>query len=397
MISTVHLCQHVSSMLHIPVRMYEKDGTPVDMRYSEDNQEDPLVRDPEFLAALLGSRKEDEPVIIYEANCVMYAVIPANGDRTVVIGPACYVSDTRSESKAVALLHYLTDPDHYIINFVSMEMIAEAVLLIFHSHSDAEISKHSLIFVSRPTEYAPEVRADAYSIIYKNRENQTSHNSYAQEVREQKAIREGNIEALKQSWDEVQTGKIGRLGKDEVTHYRNLAVVVITLSSRSAMEGGVLPEVAYSVADSYTMRVSEMTDPAEIGKLMRTAEIHYAELVQKARKSRNENPYVRKCKELIHDRLHERVYEEDLADELGITRSYLSQLFLKEEGMRLTEFILRQKVRSSEYLLIYPDIPLGRIAVTFGFSSQSHYGQVFKKYNGMTPGKYREKYISHLE
>ena len=163
------------------------------------------------------------------------------------------------------------------------------------------------------------------------------------------------------------------------------------------MEGGVLPEVAYSVADSYTMRVSEMTDPAEIGKLMRTAEIHYAELVQKARKSRNENPYVRKCKELIHDRLHERVYEEDLADELGITRSYLSQLFLKEEGMRLTEFILRQKVRSSEYLLIYPDIPLGRIAVTFGFSSQSHYGQVFKKYNGMTPGKYREKYISHLE
>ena len=397
MISTVHLCQHVSSMLHIPVRMYEKDGTPVDMRYSEDNQEDPLVRDPEFLAALLGSRKEDEPVIIYEANCVMYAVIPANGDRTVVIGPACYVSDTRSESKAVALLHYLTDPDHYIINFVSMEMIAEAVLLIFHSHSDAEISKQSLIFGSRPTEYAPEVRADAYSIIYKNRENQTSHNSYAQEVREQKAIREGNIEALKQSWDEVQTGKIGRLGKDEVTHYRNLAVVVITLSSRSAMEGGVLPEVAYSVADSYTMRVSEMTDPAEIGKLMRTAEIHYAELVQKARKSRNENPYVRKCKELIHDRLHERVYEEDLADELGITRSYLSQLFLKEEGMRLTEFILRQKVRSSEYLLIYPDIPLGRIAVTFGFSSQSHYGQVFKKYNGMTPGKYREKYISHLE
>ena len=397
MISTIHLCQHVSSMLHIPVRIYEKDGTPVDMGYAEDNQEDPLIRDPEFRSVLLGSRKEEEPIIFYEANCVMYAVIPANGDRTVVAGPACYLSDTRSESRAVALLHYLEDPDNYRINFVSAEMMAEAVLLIFHSHSDAELSAQSLLFRSRPTEYTPEVRADAYSIIYRNRENQTSHNSYAQEVREQKAVREGNVEALKQSWDEVQVGKVGRLGRDEITHSRNLAVVLITLSSRSAIEGGVLPEVAYSVADSYTMKINDINDPVELGKLMRSAEVHYAELVKKARESRNENPYVRRCKELIHDRLHERVYEEDLAEELGITRSYLSQIFLKEEGMHLTEYILRQKVRSSEYLLIYPDIPLGRIAATFGFSSQSHYGQVFKKYNGVTPGKYREKYISHKE
>lgn len=397
MISTIHLCQHVSSMLHIPVRIFEKDGTPVDMGYSEDNQEDPLICDPEFRNTLLESRKEDEPTLFYEANCVMYAVIPANGDRTVVTGPACYVSDTRSESRAVALLHYLDDPDHYTINFVSLEMMAEAVLLIFHSHSDNEMSARSLLLGSRQTEYTQEARADAYSIIYRNRENQTSHNSYAQEVREQKAVREGNVEALKQSWGEVQVGKVGRLGKDEITHFRNLAVVVITLSSRSAIEGGVLPEVAYSMADSYTMRINEMYDPVEIGKLMRTAEVHYTELVKKAKDSSNQNPYVRRCKELIHDRLHERVYEEELAEELGITRSYLSQLFLKEEGMHLTEFILRQKVRSSEYLLIYPDVPLGRIAATFGFSSQSHYGQVFKKYNGMTPGKYRERYLAHKE
>ena len=397
MISTIHLCQHVSSMLHIPVRIYEKDGTPVDMKYAEDNQEDPLVRDPDFRAALLNSRKEDEPVIFYEANCVMYAVIPANGDRTVVAGPSCYVTNTHSESRAVALLHYLEDPDHYIINFVSAEMMAEAVLLIFHSHSDTELSVRSLLMESRPTEYTSEARADAYSIIYRNRENQTSHNSYAQEVREQKAIREGNIEALRQSWSEVQVGRIGRLGRDEITHHRNLAIVVITLASRSAIEGGLLPEVAYSISDSYIMRINEMNDPVEIDKLMRSTEIHYAELVREARESTNGNPYVRRCKELIHDRLHERVYEEDLAEELGITRSYLSQLFLKEEGIHLTEFILRQKVKASEYLLIYPDIPLGRIAATFGFSSQSHYGQVFKKYNGISPGKYREKHLAHKE
>lgn len=395
MISTIHLCQHIRNMLRIPVRIYEKDGTPVDIGCADDNQEDPLECDPVFLRELLGSRNEERPVIIYEANFVVYAVIPANGERTVVTGPACYVSDTKEESKTVALLHSLKDPDNYIINHVSMEMMAEAAVLIFHSHSDAELSGHRLILDSRLTDHTEEIKADADSIIFRNREEQTSHNSYAQEVREQKAVREGNIEALRQSWDEVQIGLVGRQGKDEVTHYRNLAIVLTTLSSRSAIEGGVLPEIAYSLADSFAMRINEMNDPVEIGKMMRSMELHYTELVREAREGGNENPYICRCKEMIHDRLHERVYEEELADELGITKSYLSQLFLKEEGMHLTEFILREKVKASEYLLIHSDLSLGRVAASFGFSSQSHYGHVFKKYNGTTPGKYRDKYLAH--
>ena len=380
-------------MLHIPVRIFEKDGTLVDIGHSEENQGDPLVCDTEFAALLLGSMKEDSPFLYYEANCVVYAVIPANGGRTVILGPACYTSETRTPSYAVAMLHHVEHPDSYIINHVDLMLFAESVLLIFHSHSDVELSVEALVSQSTDTEYTPDMKANAYSIIYQHRENSTSHNSYAQEVREQKAIREGNIEALKKSWDEVQMGKIGRLAHDDITHYRFLAIVNITLSSRSAMEGGVLPEVAYSVADSYSMKVSELTDPVEIGRLFRSAEVHFAELVQALTHKNDSNIYIRRCKEIIHDRLNEKIYEEDLADELGITRSYLSQLFYQETGMHLSEYILRQKVKSSEYLLIYPDIPLGRIAATFGFSSQSHYGQAFKRFKGVTPGQYREKHL----
>ena len=378
-------------MLHIPIRIFEKDGTEVDMRHAGDNQEDILECDPEFRKALFDARKDDQPVLRYEARSVVFAVIPANGERTIIMGPAKYVSDSVGDAKAIAANHHLERPEQYIITYVNLHIFIESVLLLFHSHSDRELSGEALMLQSFTSEFIGEAANSAYSIIYNHRENSTSHNSYAQERREQKAIKEGDIEALRNSWDEVQTGKIGRLGPDDLTHYRNLALVNITLASRSAIEGGVLPEVAYSLADTYTMKLSELSDPVAITKMFRSAELHFARLVSAENRGVSENIYIRRCKELIHDRLNERLYEDELAEELGITRSYLSQLFIREEGMHLSEYILRQKVRSSEYMLLQPDIPLGRIASTYGFSSQSHYGAVFKKYKGMSPGKFREK------
>jgi len=95
---------------------------------------------------------------------------------------------------------------------------------------------------------------------------------------------------------------------------------------------------------------------------------------------------------LVHDRLHQKISAQELADELGLSRSYLSQLFVEQEGLNLSSYILRAKVRASEYLLMMPELSLEQIAATLGFSSQSHFGQVFKRFNGMTPGSYREQH-----
>ena len=43
-------------------------------------------------------------------------------------------------------------------------------------------------------------------------------------------------------------------------------------------------------------------------------------------------------------------------------------------------------------LLRYSDKSLTAISNYLGFSSQSHFSKVFKKYTQRTPGEYREKY-----
>lgn len=393
MLSAKQLCSHLCYMLHTPVRLFDASGNCLTSDLVTSDQEDPLVCDPDFAAELLAMRRDCEPVLHTECGSVLYAILPAPEAETAVLGPFSYNRPTGAASLAVATAHALKRPQAYRISFLPLDFAFEAITLLFHAGSDAPLSRDDLyLMLTSEEDYTESARSDAYSIIYQMRETDSAHNSYAQELREQKAIREGNLEALKASWAEVQTGQIGRLGKDELTHYRNLAIVVVTLSSRSAMEGGLLPELAYSLADSYTMKISEMQDVAKITKLARSAELHFADLVQSASVGKEQNRYVVRCKQLVHDRLHQKISAQELADELGLSRSYLSQLFVEQEGLNLSSYILRAKVRASEYLLMIPELSLEQIAATLGFSSQSHFGQVFKRFNGITPGAYREQH-----
>ena len=392
MLSAKQLCSHLCYMLHTPVRLYDAAGNCMTNDLITSDQEDPLVCDPGFALELLAMRQSAHPVLHTEDHDTVYAVIPAEQEQTFLLGPFCYNRPTAAASQSTARLHHLKHPHAYHISFLPLDYALEAILLLFHSGSEASLSRDDLAIMLLGEDNTAEVQSEAYSVIYQLRETDSAHNSYAQELREQKAIREGNLEALKASWAEVQTGQLGRLGKDELTHYRNLAVVIITLSSRSAMEGGVLPEVAYSVADAYTMKIGELRDVAKITKLARSAEIHFLELVQKRTGADTQNRYVVRCKQLVHDRLHQKISAQELADELGLSRSYLSQLFVEQEGLNLSSYILRAKVRASEYLLMMPELSLEQIAATLSFSSQSHFGQVFKRFNGMTPGAYREQH-----
>lgn len=395
MLSAKQLCFHLCYMLHTPIRLFDPSGKCLTDSMVTEDQEDPLVCDPDFAQDLLAMRKEEQPVLYREDAGAVYAVIPAEKEQTIVLGPFCNATPTTAASKETARLHQLTRPHVYRITFLPLDYVLEAILLLFHSGSDASVSKDDLVLMLSGEDLTQEVRSDAYSVIYQLRETDSAHNSYAQEQREQKAIREGNLEALKASWAEVQTGQFGRLAKDELTHFRNLAIVVITLASRSAIEGGVLPEIAYSMADAYTMKISEMKDVAKIGRLLRSAEVHFLQQVQKSMGRENRNRYVTQCKQMIHDRLHQKISAKELAEEIGISRSYLSQLFLEEEGLNLQSYILRAKIRASEYLLMMPELSLEQIAATLAFSSQSHFGQVFRRFNGKTPGEYREEHQIH--
>lgn len=231
------------------------------------------------------------------------------------------------------------------------------------------------------------------NIILFDDETMTWHNPYDQELREQDSIRRGDIESLKKCWAEKYTGKVGRLSNDPLRHMKNLAIGIITLSSRSAINGGLNPETILSMVDSTIIRIEHtMSDCEEIGKTIRQTQLMFAQMVKENNSKKTYNPIINKAKDYIFRNIHEKIMVSEIAEWLGINADYLSSLFHDSEQKTLTQYILDEKIKLSCNMLKFSEYTIQNIASYLGFYSQSHFTKQFKSCMNMTPGEYRKKY-----
>lgn len=108
-----------------------------------------------------------------------------------------------------------------------------------------------------------ELHEKVHREFFARREESADHNPYSQEVIEQGSIRSGDLEGLYKSFQIACMRKIGTLAREPLRQAKNLAIVNIALACRSAIHGGVLPEISYTMADAFTQRVEETRTEAE--------------------------------------------------------------------------------------------------------------------------------------
>ncbi len=245
-----------------------------------------------------------------------------------------------------------------------------------------------------PQEYLslPDSSAELSSYIFAEQETEKTHNPYSQEKREQESIRTGNIKELKSCWREKYYGEIGTLANDPLRNAKNLAVAVITLSSRSAIEGGLNAEAVFSMTDVFIRRIEGLSEPAAVISAIHSAQLFFAEKVNASGRPSVYNPTINKAKDYIFRHLHSRIAIADIARDAGVHPNYLSSLFHRVEGKTLTEYILDEKLSMCENMLKYSRYTIQEISAYFAFCSQSHFTSLFKKRTGLTPRQYRNIY-----
>ncbi|MFK7697668.1 helix-turn-helix domain-containing protein [Paenibacillus sp. HJGM_3] len=79
-----------------------------------------------------------------------------------------------------------------------------------------------------------------------------------------------------------------------------------------------------------------------------------------------------------------------LADELGLTPQYLSSFFKKHTGQNLSDYVTAVRVQKAKELLSSSTLTITQIAHAIGYANDVGLIRVFKKSEGITPGKYRE-------
>lgn len=83
----------------------------------------------------------------------------------------------------------------------------------------------------------------------------------------------------------------------------------------------------------------------------------------------------------------------DVAEYVSFSPEYFSKLFKKETGENVKNYILRVKVDAAKDMLKTPNIPISIIASELGYSNFSHFTQMFRKHESITPSEYRKKFL----
>ena len=100
---------------------------------------------------------------------------------------------------------------------------------------------------------------------------------------------------------------------------------------------------------------------------------------------------IRRIRQFIREHYQERITLEMLSGQVGLSRNYLCQVFKKETGESVFNYINRIRIEKSRLLLADEGLGIVEIANLCGFEDQSYFTKVFRSYVGTTPGRYRER------
>lgn len=221
---------------------------------------------------------------------------------------------------------------------------------------------------------------------------QEIHNSLSQEQLLMDFVRKGDTAALQEWIASAPAVRAGTIAGDQLRQMKNTLIVSATLVSRAAIRGGMSPDEALSLSDAFIRKCELLNTPEQISNLQYHMALDYAERVEKIRRGKYPSRLVLDVANYVKHHISEPINTEEMAKELFISRPYLSQKFREEMGETLTDFILKEKTEEAKRLLRYTDKTATMIGSYLGFSSQSHFTRVFRKYTGLTPAEFRKKY-----
>lgn len=93
----------------------------------------------------------------------------------------------------------------------------------------------------------------------------------------------------------------------------------------------------------------------------------------------------------IRENAERKLTRECVAEHVHLNEDYLSRVFKEKTGYTVKEYILMEKMNLAKELLASTNLSISIIALKTGFGNFSHFSQVFKKQEGVTPNEYREK------
>ncbi|MEH6944056.1 AraC family transcriptional regulator, partial [Bacillus sp. JJ722] len=283
---------------------------------------------------------------------------------TIIVGPSIHTEITKEMIKGLLIEYNISKNETDIIHYYqSLPIISHLQFIYMSMHFyymiyNEKLDISSILQQNKSLVKIPLEITNANVTILQRRQDNPLHQDPLHERRIFQAVKEGRKDELMQYQKMMRKDTMGILSKtSHLRSEKNLAIAGITLATRAALEGGLHPQIAYTLSDLFIQNIEEIKNSKDLFNFLEDAICDFTDRVRKNNKQKFSKP-ISLCQNYIFSHLYEDVPLSKLAQLTELHPNYLSTLFKKETGISVIEYIQRTKVEEAKDLITYTDYSL---------------------------------------
>lgn len=229
--------------------------------------------------------------------------------------------------------------------------------------------------------------------LFESKNEIRNHTPYSHETAILNCVTEGDVEKLEATYRTLPQTVYGNMSSNPARQLFYGSIANTTLTTRYAIEGGMDEEEAFTLSDVYIRKMERTTDLYELHTLNEKMALDFTSRVAKMKEiyMPSYSNSIKQCIKYMKMNLHQKITLSDLSNVCHLTPKYLSSLFMKETGMKFSEYLENLRISEAKNLLKFSTYSYIEITQLLAFHSQSYFIQIFKKRVGMTPKEYRKQ------
>lgn len=335
----------------------------------------------------------EEPEILTYDSAVYYMVFRGSENSIYIFGPLLYVMVPFKDMVRLRRENGIKDVT-YKIPVYSPFKIGATVSIIYYVITGKELSDNWFSDKYLMNVEFEDNDVEKYEI--ENALQERGRLAYEEEMQFMSKIERGETPLEDMSLTPDNIDKMHRVGvftmdNDGLKQAEITLISGIVLGSRAAIRGGVPPYEMYNLSDIFLQKISSAHNIIDMMQIYVEANKRMVQAVNDA-KTRKTSDLVETCKKYIERHRNGKIVIADMARELGKSQSYLARRFHEETGTTLQQYALQQRLEAGANMLRFSNEKIGDIADYLGFSSQSHFSNLFMKQYRQSPAEYRRKY-----
>lgn len=395
MINHQYILERMAFNLNCPFHVFDKDGTILLQCGVGKMEGNPFRSDFRLYDYIKEeTRLQIYPMLIFEDNVFIYGAFFDSEGKLYVGGPVSNEALNKALLYQYRKKHNIENLQFELVKKSLME-IANSMAILFYIITDIEITEEQILNFSENKEIDV-TEWDKLKYHLDKSENSFEYMDYGTEIKILDNIRAGNTDAFIETNTEKMNmiHKIGKLANSNMKQWEYMAVTAIALATRAAIDGGIHSLDAYHMSDLYLQKLERCQNIHEIMRLIPKMQLEFTEKVYQVKSQKKSASYIEQCKNIIGQNINNEITVEEIAEKIGINRSYLSRKFAEQVGISISRYIIMVRLEAAENMLKYSDLSIQQISEYLNFSSQSYFGSMFKEKNGVTPSMYRK--MNHL-